>query len=550
MKRESMEWIDATLSGTICREDFARLQEVLKSDSKAFDYYCQQAEIHGRLEWEFGDPQRQYCPVSGPETLLVPPSTRPAYLWLAEAAAIVLMLGALALQFGGGRRESDPVAEVPEHPAVDPGFGIQVPETSVARLTNSLEARWSGEFLQDGRWLTPQTIRLLDGSAEVSFDSGARVILQASSELEILTAHRARLLRGKGTVHIPGQASGFVLETPSSSFADLDSSFSVAVDDDGATEIHVLHGLVEATPRTNQNLARVLSHNEAVRLTDSDILGRNQIRYASASFDPELPVSEHAVDSRFLCWSFDAVDAGGVPEVGTHPGRTYPARILARPGTSQHASAEFIDGKFGRAVQLNGRGAFLSSEFPGIAGSAPRTVAFWVRIPPILRDDQSYSMIAWGSPGSRFGGKWQVAWNLGKDAGPSGPGVKGAIRTEFGGGFVIGETDLRDGRWHHVVVVFLGGRSVDVATHIRHYIDGRLESVSASKSQTINTLLTTPGALPTYIGRRLENDFRDVSFKGALDELYVFPAALTPEQIGDLHQRNKPPRRFVSSGLN
>jgi hypothetical protein len=35
-------------------------------------------------------------------------------------------------------------------------------------------------------------------------------------------------------------------------------------------------------------------------------------------------------------------------------------------------------------------------------------------------------------------------------------GVLGAIRTEVGGGYLVGSTNIADGRWHHVVSLFNG----------------------------------------------------------------------------------------------
>lgn len=545
MSKQTMIWIDALLAGTISESDFVRLQGEMKSDSKALAHYCRQAEIHGRLEWEFSDPQRQYCPVSVPQCAkreVIPGTSRDSAVWMVAAAGIILMLGLLVWLLGEPVTGTQAGAETPPVDVVEEG--PLVVGGSVARFTKSQGAQWRDEALAEGAWLAPGSLHLLSGSAELSFDSGARIILQGPAELELVSAHHARLLFGMGTIHIPSQASGFQLETPSSKFSDQDSSFSLAVDANGVTEIHVLDGLVEATPRANHQLARVLSGNEALRLTDSKILGRNKIRHAVGEFDRELPDSVNFQPGRFLHWSFDGVNSSVVPEIGRHGGKAFPARILARPGTSTYASAEFIGGKFGKAIQLNGRGAFLSSRFPGIAGSAARTVAFWVRIPPDVLSEQRYSMIAWGSPGTN-GGKWQIGWH---DDRLMVGGVDGAIRTEFGGGYVVGSTDLRDGRWHHIVTVFLGGASGDVSTRIRHYIDGRLDPVSAFQRGAINTRLLSARAIPTYIGRRLENDLPEFGFKGGIDELYVFPAALTPSQIENLYLTNTPPTRVLLPG--
>ena len=161
--------------------------------------------------------------------------------------------------------------------------------------------------------------------------------------------------------------------------------------------------------------------------------------------------------------------------------------------------------------------------------------------------EQRYAIVAWGAPMAQDGGKWQLAWNVGNPPNAPQGGVHGAIRTEFGGGYVVGTTDLRDGRWHHVVSVFQGSGPGGDADRIRHYVDGRLEKVSAVIDGQINTRLLEARSRPTYIGRRLEDDFPEFGLKGGIDELYIFPCALTPEQIQELYQNNSPPVRTIRS---
>ncbi|MCP5535748.1 MAG: LamG domain-containing protein [Akkermansiaceae bacterium] len=538
MTRETMEQIDALLGGSTTPEAFAGLQRVLRSDPVALAHYCRQAEIHGRLEWELGCRENQLSPVHIPTTasrrkLRVRWHQQPM-VWGSLAAALAILMVVTLYRGTTGQGDTvamEPAASLPRQP-VSAGAPI-------ARLTKSRQAQWRESDRPDSPWLPPGRMHLLSGTAEICLDSGARVILQGPAELELVSPFLARLLAGKATTHIPSQAAGFVLETPSSSFSDQDSSFAVAVAGDGSTEVHVIRGLVEATPRANPQLAKMLSKDQSLRLADDHILTGTHERHSILSFAADLPSPMDQPPSRYLHWPMDHAEQEQTAETGDHAGSDFRASILARPGTSENASADFIKGRFGNAVQLNGRGAFLSSGFPGIAGAQSRTVAFWVRIAPDTPVNHAYSMVAWGKPDAQEGGKWQITWNV--DAHREG-GQKGAVRTEFGGGYVIGSTDLRDGRWHHIAVVYLGGESTDVATHIRHYVDGQLEKITASKSKIINTSLIADESLPTYMGRRLENDHLSTGFKGALDEVYIFPAALTPQQINDLYLGNTAPR--------
>lgn len=540
MTKEAMNWIDDLLEGTISPEDHRALMILLKSDPEVLEYYCQQADIHGRLEWELKPFEAGDSPAP-PKGPLISTRRPLSSHWFQIAALIALFVGIAAFVSRQipGAPDGDGVSVVTPPPReLSPPGKLSTEGVPMARLTKSRDARWNHDSPRDGTWLKPGSLNLLSGSAEITFDTGARIILLGPAELRLVDPFQAKLLQGKASVFMPDSGSQFSLHTPSTSFSRNNSSFAVAVAADGTVEVHALRGLVEATPRANPQLARFLSQNESLLLSEQAILEGRQIRHAIGSFDQDLPVSLSAVPSRYLHWSFDTSDSGVIPEIGVHAGPPFPARLLAKPGTADEADAQFIRGRFGEAISMGGSGAFLASGFPGIAGAAARTVAFWVRLPQDPLISQAYSMVSWGPPQSQSGEKWQIAWN----AQTEGVGVKGAIRTEFGGGWVIGETDLRDGRWHHVACVFLGGESVNVATHIRHYIDGQLERVSWAQAKTINTRLNLPSALPTYFGRRLENDRLSTGFSGDLDEIYIFPAALTPQQIGNLYRQNAAPK--------
>jgi hypothetical protein len=107
---------------------------------------------------------------------------------------------------------------------------------------------------------------------------------------------------------------------------------------------------------------------------------------------------------------------------------------------------------------------------------------------------------------------------------------------------------LRDGRWHHLAVVFSIKNRGDKADknegilQMREYVDGRLESPSfrhtnkrskgaESSVARINDTL--------WIGRPVD-DASGARFRGTLDELYVADAALTPQEIRHLMRENKP----------
>lgn len=522
MTREDMERIDRLLEGSIAREDFEALQESMRRDPAVLRHYRHQAAIHGRLEWEL----REATPAAPPAPA-AEKAHRPRYLLPALAASAALV--AIAFLSHSLLREGD---------TADPPVADTTPEPtpSVARLLAS-DARWTDHDRQASDRFIPGRYGLETGAATLVFDTGATLVLQAPADLEITSSRRVQLHAGRATVEIPDQAAGFTFETPSASLADQDTRFSVAVDERGRTELHVFEGMLDLHPKFGDLDPVLVREDRPVSIDPSSTVQALAQPFGSADF-PRLPASEKAPSPGFAHWSFDralsqTANLTLFPDTGRkrsgHP--RFPARVRSRNADSTIA---LVPGRFGNAIRLHGGGGFLSTDLAGVPGHRARTVAFWVRIPP--RDGVPYAMVSWGAKGN--GSKWQIGWNAGNDN----SGVPGAIRTEVQGGFAIGSTDLRDGRWHHVASVFLGGEEALPGTHILHYIDGRLEETSAVLNTPIHTIAEGKGALPVAIGRRLEPDTTD-TFKGLIDELYIFPEALSPRQIEALYQENRGLRR-------
>ncbi|MBI4582129.1 MAG: LamG domain-containing protein, partial [Planctomycetes bacterium] len=181
------------------------------------------------------------------------------------------------------------------------------------------------------------------------------------------------------------------------------------------------------------------------------------------------------------------------------------------------------------ALDFNGTGDYVSSSHPGIGGAAPRTVSLWVRTTAA----SAGPAVAWGSDDAP-GGKWYVSLN----ADPQ-QGAVGAVRTDVGGGHIVGTTDVADGRWHHLASVFAGANVADV----RHYVDGVLDPASHVAPSAVNTV---QGAQTVTIGAGLVGGTR-IGFAGAIDEIRLDDRALTEALIAALAH---PPPRIVPADLD
>ncbi len=157
------------------------------------------------------------------------PGARPRILrWaipsLAAAAAIVF---AAILWPRGGDSEVPPV---------------------IASLILSEDCVWADDtsVTDEGRALHPGFLTLQKGNAVIRFTGGAEMVMSGETQLELLSASRARLAHGEVVIRADEGAEGFVLETPASELVDLGTEFVVWVDRGGATRMQVHEGLVSA----------------------------------------------------------------------------------------------------------------------------------------------------------------------------------------------------------------------------------------------------------------------------------------------------------------
>jgi hypothetical protein len=174
--------------------------------------------------------------------------------------------------------------------------------------------------------------------------------------------------------------------------------------------------------------------------------------------------------------------------------------------------------------------------FPDLGQRRARTLAFWVRAGGDSQMPEAAPMLAWPL-GGREPRAVEVAWNRNPNQGPL-----GALRTRVGRGYFVGSTPVRDGRWHHVAVVFLPKQKSDASPQIKHYIDGRLDSI-AWKQGGKRPAAESPEPAPAIEGGLwLGHGMGGASerFRGQLDEVFIADRALTPHEIRHLMTHNTP----------
>ncbi|MEI6607616.1 MAG: LamG-like jellyroll fold domain-containing protein [Verrucomicrobiota bacterium] len=509
--------LNALLSGDTSSALITQLNATLREDPAARRAYIAAMAMEAMLGREFAPLEETAAP-EAPRRLRW--SSLPALA--AMAAALVLAATFFWRPVPGPGTPLPVAAEISDADV----------ELTHAVITSLDEAggRFRQVALSQGMRLGEGMLELDHGLAEITFDSGAEVTLEGPARLQLDSDNMANLAFGRASAHVPEPARGFVILTPSSYIRDLGTAFAVEVHDDHETDLHVLEGEVEvsATNPSVVNAPQILRQRQAVRLAAG--------RMVPINFRADHHTSRHQQRNTTIPpsvhWSFDSWDTPTPTPTTTDPSSGHWLKLQQK---SSAALPTIIDGPFGQALHFDGHGGYARSDYPGVGGSQPRTIACWLRLQP---NDASArpapnGIIAWGV--KRAAGKWQLAWNQAR-----GQGRVGALRVEFGDGYVIGATDLRDGRWHHLAVVYLGGPKANVATHVRIYVDGHLESLTGRRQRRIDTDTTSAAARPLMLGRYLGQAPAGEAFffEGDLDEVYVFEGTLLPGQIERLRKSN------------
>lgn len=171
--------------------------------------------------------------------------------------------------------------------------------------------------------------------------------------------------------------------------------------------------------------------------------------------------------------------------------------------------AQYTEGVFGTCLQYDGvDDNLIVTGYTGVGGTDPRTILFWFK----SNGTRDHSWVKWGPNTS--GAKYYIR------AHPS--GEQCFLRIEVNGGQNYGNTDVCDGDWHHLALVFPEG--ADSVQDHDLYVDGELqEKIGNDKEMNTNV-----EAQEVNIGARLTGH---QFMLGLLDELAIFSAALDADQI-------------------
>jgi ferric-dicitrate binding protein FerR (iron transport regulator) len=524
---ELNELCNAVVDGTLTDAQRARLTEWLAASELARHYYVRAMALSASLCSYASEMQ-----VEAPDAV---PSRKILHLgvgsWLGYlAAAACLVLAFYILTQRPVRNSSGANSQAGEY---------------VARLTGAKDCRWAngGPLTRPGSYLRKgQKLELAAGFAEITFDSGAQVVLEGPASLDLNSAWDATLRRGTLKANVPTEAMGFRISNPSVQVVDLGTEFTMIADSSGAADVLVLKGMVETSSHDSAGQRTIVLHeNQSRHFARSGISKVSDPEEKFARVALPVPLDHFAPVTQYVHWSFDE-EGGDFLKADTfgEPLEAFNAQL--QEVSDAVLQSIRTQGRWQRALRFNGH-LFAKGAFPGISGNASHTIAFWVKVPEDVQLRSAYAMVAWSANSQKLGSHpVHIGWNRNPTE-----GTVGVLRTDYGGGFALGATPLRDGRWHHVAVVFVPGEDKDTPVEVKQYVDGRFEGEGKPsppgteisekfREQNASTIGDT-----IWLGCRIGlNGPRRDRFRGELDELCVADRALAPQQIVHLMKGNQP----------
>jgi len=527
------ELCNALVDGTLTETQKVRLTDWLMASEAARRYYIRTLGLSASL-CSFASEMQVEAPDAPAPTKIIRLGVGSWLSLLAAAACVVLAFWIFS-----------------QRPPREITAARVQPDEYVARITGAKACQWAngdpsarpGNFLRKG-----QRLELVRGLAEITFDSGAQVVLEGEASLDVNSAWDATLRRGTLKASVPTEAIGFRISNPAVEVVDLGTEFTMVADASGAADVFVLKGRVEASAREAADQRTIVLHeNQSRHFAASGISNVSGRKEKFARFTQPLTLDHFASATEYVHWSFDEAS-----------GDVLKADAFGRPLSAFDARLEDVsdtvlesvrtEGRWQRALRFNGH-LFAKAAFPGISGSSSHTVAFWVKVPEDVSLSSAYAMVAWGANSKKLGSHpVHIGWNRNPTE-----GTVGVLRTDYGGGFALGATPLRDGRWHHVAVVFVPGEDVNTPVEVKEYVDGRFEGEGkpSPPGTEVSEKFLEPNATTIgdalWLGCRLGNNGpRKDRFRGELDELCVADRALEPREIVQLMKENRPARTEVA----
>ena len=233
-------WIDALIENTLEDDDRTAMNELLRNDEVAVqfyvDYMALSADLH-RVAEENMPPEA--IEIALESELSKRYYNKKSFNWGAAAAAVFL-IGFIAIAMVTAFPNLRQYMPYLDH------FNQQPLTVNFATVTEVDAAQLNGKIPEVGLRLGHQEWTLEQGTIRFRFEAGTVTTVSAPARFQLTGYNSLSLLDGRTVAEVPQKAIGYTIETPDATVVDLGTRFGVSVASGQATEVHVFTGKVHA----------------------------------------------------------------------------------------------------------------------------------------------------------------------------------------------------------------------------------------------------------------------------------------------------------------
>ena len=551
--------LDAYLDGVLTADEKPELERMLLESDAARKEFWNRASLHG---WTHAAAKLNYSAKPAAEVARERRELRGVAFesfisWLTRVsrlgwravlagatcgAAIMLWVGIRALQ--------PPVADDDTADLVASAAGM-ANTNFVATLTRGTAVVWEGETnaVEIGSSLTSsRRLHLKSGAVQIEFYSGARVILEGPSSLELVSQGAARLAYGKLSARVPEPAHGFKVYTPDVTVTDLGTEFGVNLQKSQPVKLEVFEGKVEfATDATNQ--PRLLKAGAGVKVSARQVEPMQESDRSEFLSAQELARRESVeLRARYQGWRQAGhlldYDPATLVHLNFEDAHNLDRNLINRATRTPTGMGAMIfgcdwgEGRWPGKAALEFNSLSDRVRMPVWGGFESLTYLTWVRVDSLPNRWNALALVDTFKTG-------ETHWQIRRDG-----SLELSIRTDGGKAAwdhlisppVI--TQEHFGKWIQLAAVCDGKTGL-----MTLYFNGRIVASKFMVKKRTLTLGNLELGNWTPTAKMTDANYRVRDFHGRMDEFALLSRALTPQEIRQQYELGRPRQATVVAEL-
>jgi hypothetical protein len=541
--------LDAYLDGTLGVDEKQELERMLLESDAARREFWDRASLHG---WTHAAAKLNYSAKPAAEVARERRALRgvafePLISWLARVSRLwwraVLTgtaCGAALMLWAGIRALQPPVADDDTGDAVAAAPAPIANTNFVATLTRGTAVVWDGDTntVEIGSALPSRWLHLKSGAVQIEFYSGARVILEGPSSLQLISPGEARLDFGKLSARVPEPAHGFKVYTPEVTVTDLGTQFGLNLQKSEPVKLEVFEGKVEfATGPTNQ--PRLLSAGDGVKVSAREVEPMESVDQSAFMSAQELARREAAeLRARYQRWRQAGRSLDYDPAILVHlnfeDAHNLDRNLVNRAASTLAGAAMIFGCDWGEgrwpgkaALEFNSVSDRVRLPVPGAYDSL--TYLAWVRVDSLPNRWNSLALVDTLKTG-------ETHWQIRRDG-----SLELSVRID--GGKTAWEhlisppviTQEHFGKWIQVAAVCDGRTGL-----MSLYFNGRTVATKFVTQKRVLTLGTLELGNWSPSAKKMDASYAVRDFHGRMDEFALLSRPLSAQEIRHLYELGRP----------